>query len=160
MLGLKLIYVSQWGLWKPDPPLSTIHTLLHTVNPTKYVHFFALILCIFAIWFWCLHVSIITVKSLFQVAPNPETFMIILSPCPIHYSQVLSRRWRYSLKGADKRCSKYIWVISKLLRCDLYQRSDGKLTRERNHNKTKHNKLVLIYFVNLVWNDGRFVSLT
>ena len=42
MLGLKLIYVSKWGLWKPDPPLPTIHKLLHAVNPKKYVHFLRL----------------------------------------------------------------------------------------------------------------------
>ena len=30
---------------------------------------------------------------------------------PIHWSQVLSRAWRYSWSNADRRYSNYIWVI-------------------------------------------------
>ena len=31
--------------------------------------------------------------------------------CPIHWSQVLSWKWRCSWSGADRWCSNYIWVI-------------------------------------------------
>ena len=31
--------------------------------------------------------------------------------CPIHWRQILSREWRCSWRSADRRCSKYIWVI-------------------------------------------------
>ena len=31
--------------------------------------------------------------------------------CPIHWSQVIGREWRYSWSSADRRCSNYIWVI-------------------------------------------------
>ena len=49
-------------------------------------------------------------------------------PCSIHWSQVLSRKWRYSWSSADGQCSNYIWVIDNfivylfccLLRCHLY----------------------------------------
>ena len=43
--------------------------------------------------------------------------MIIVSSCgclcPIHWSRVLSREWRCIWSSADRRCSIYIWVISK-----------------------------------------------
>ena len=32
--------------------------------------------------------------------------------CSIHWSQVLSREWRYSWSNADRRCSNYIWMIN------------------------------------------------
>ena len=32
--------------------------------------------------------------------------------CPIHWSHVLSREWRYSWSSADRQCSNYIWVIN------------------------------------------------
>ena len=35
--------------------------------------------------------------------------------CPIHWSLVLSREWRYSWSSADRRCSNYIWVIMNLI---------------------------------------------
>ena len=33
--------------------------------------------------------------------------------CPSHWSQVLIREWRCCWSNADRRCSKYIWVINK-----------------------------------------------
>ena len=33
--------------------------------------------------------------------------------CPVHWSPVLGREWRCSWSSADRRCSKYIWVITK-----------------------------------------------
>ena len=40
--------------------------------------------------------------------------MLLVSFCsclwPIHWSQVLSRKWRYSWSSADRRCPDYIWV--------------------------------------------------
>ena len=45
--------------------------------------------------------------------------MILVSSCiclcPIYWSQVLSRGWRCSWSGADRRCSNYIWVINNLI---------------------------------------------
>ena len=35
--------------------------------------------------------------------------------CPIHWSQVLSREWRYSWSSADRRCTNYIWVIDNFI---------------------------------------------
>ena len=35
--------------------------------------------------------------------------------CPIHWSQVLSREWRFSFSNADRRCSNYIWVINNFI---------------------------------------------
>ena len=35
--------------------------------------------------------------------------------CPIHWSQVLSREWRFSFSSADRRCSNYIWVINSFI---------------------------------------------
>ena len=32
--------------------------------------------------------------------------------CTIHWSQVLSRKWRCSWSSANRRCSNYIWVIN------------------------------------------------
>ena len=32
--------------------------------------------------------------------------------CPIHWSHVLTREWRCSWSGADRRCSNYIWVFN------------------------------------------------
>ena len=43
--------------------------------------------------------------------------------CPIHWSPVLNREWRCSWSSADRRCSKYIWVIEQvycLLVCVLF----------------------------------------
>ena len=41
--------------------------------------------------------------------------MILVSSCsclcPTHSSQMLSREWRRTWSSADRRCSKYIWVI-------------------------------------------------
>ena len=34
------------------------------------------------------------------------------SVCPVHWSQVLSREWRYS---RSRRCTNYIWVINKFV---------------------------------------------
>ena len=60
-----------------------------------------------------------TVKYLIKVAPNPQTHMILVSPCsclcPIHWSQVLSREWRCSWSSADSRCSNYILVIDNFI---------------------------------------------
>ena len=40
--------------------------------------------------------------------------------CPIHWSKVLSREWRYS--SADGRCSNYIWMIKNFIayQCAAY----------------------------------------
>ena len=35
--------------------------------------------------------------------------------CPIQWSQVLSREWRYSWSSADRWCSNYIWVIDNFI---------------------------------------------
>ena len=35
--------------------------------------------------------------------------------CPIHWSHVLSWEWRCSWSSADRRCSKYIWVINNFI---------------------------------------------
>ena len=35
--------------------------------------------------------------------------------CPIHWSQVLSREWRYNWSSADRRCSNYIWVVNSFM---------------------------------------------
>ena len=35
--------------------------------------------------------------------------------CPIHWSQVLRREWRWSWSNADRRCSNYIWVIDNFI---------------------------------------------
>ena len=48
--------------------------------------------------------------------------------CSIHWNLVISRQRRCSWSSADRRCSKYIWVIKLfycLWRCALYQRFDG-----------------------------------
>ena len=37
--------------------------------------------------------------------------------CPTHWSQVLSREWRWSWCSADRRCSNYIWVINNFIAC-------------------------------------------
>ena len=48
-----------------------------------------------------------------------QTYMIPVSSCsclfPIPWSQVLSQWWRCSWSSADRRCSNYIWVISKFI---------------------------------------------
>ena len=45
--------------------------------------------------------------------------MFIVSPCswlcPIHWSQVLSRKRRCGWSSADRWCSNYIWVINNLI---------------------------------------------
>ena len=45
--------------------------------------------------------------------------MILVSSCrcvcPIHWSQVLIRDWRCSWSSANRRCSKYIWVIANFI---------------------------------------------
>ena len=33
--------------------------------------------------------------------------------CPIHWNQMLSRKWRCSWSSTNKRCSSYSWVINK-----------------------------------------------
>ena len=43
--------------------------------------------------------------------------------CAIYWNQVLSREWRCSWSSADRRCSKYIWVVNNVI---LYYRSDGR----------------------------------
>ena len=35
--------------------------------------------------------------------------------CPIPWSQVLSREWRWSWGSADRRCSNYIWVTDNFI---------------------------------------------
>ena len=59
------------------------------------------------------------VKHLVYDAPNPKTWLFLVSSysclCPIHQSHVLSREWRCSWSSADRRCSKYIWMISKFI---------------------------------------------
>ena len=62
-----------------------------------------------------------TVNPLIKSTPNPKTFMILLASCsclcPIHWSQVLSRKWRCSWSSADRRCYNYIWVINNFIAC-------------------------------------------
>ena len=41
-----------------------------------------------------------------------QNFLSCSCPCPIHWSQVLSREWRCSWSSADRGCSNYIWVIN------------------------------------------------
>ena len=54
-----------------------------------------------------------------------QNLYVLLSSCkclrPIHWRQVLSRKWRCSWSSTDRRCSIYIWLINKFiaLRCDL-----------------------------------------
>ena len=40
--------------------------------------------------------------------------------CPIYWSQVLSREWRCSQSSADRRFSRYIWVINKPTKVGTY----------------------------------------
>ena len=65
------------------------------------------------------YVPRIAVKSLIYGAPNPTTWMFLVSTCsclcPIHWNQVLSQEWRCSWSSAGRRCSKYIWVINKFI---------------------------------------------
>ena len=35
--------------------------------------------------------------------------------CPIHWSQVLGRKWRYRRSSADRQCFNYIWVIDNVI---------------------------------------------
>ena len=35
--------------------------------------------------------------------------------CPIHWNQVLSRKWRRSWSSVDRRFSSYIWVINNFI---------------------------------------------
>ena len=35
--------------------------------------------------------------------------------CPIHWSQVLGREWRWSWSSADMRCYNFIWVINNFI---------------------------------------------
>ena len=35
--------------------------------------------------------------------------------CPSHWNHVLNREWRCSWSSADRRCSKYIWVINNFI---------------------------------------------
>ena len=48
-----------------------------------------------------------------------QTQILLVSSCscfwPIHWSQVLGREWRCSWSSADRRCSKYNWMISKII---------------------------------------------
>ena len=52
----------------------------------------------------------------YHQTPNPKTEMFLVSfcnyLCPIHWNQVLSRKWRCSWRSADRRCSNYIWVLN------------------------------------------------
>ena len=54
--------------------------------------------------------------------------MILVSSCiclcPIYWSRVLSREWRWSWSSAGRRCSNYIWVINNLIayKCAVYIR--------------------------------------
>ena len=41
--------------------------------------------------------------------------MILVSSCPIHWGQVLSREWRCFWSSADRWCSNYIWVTSNFI---------------------------------------------
>ena len=58
----------------------------------------------------------LSVKYLISAAPNPKTKMFLVSSCSciwaIYWGHVLSREWRCSWSSADRRCSKYIWVIN------------------------------------------------
>ena len=62
---------------------------------------------------WC------TAKPLIWDAPNPTTEMFLVSSCrclcPIHWSMVLFREWRYSWSSADRRYCIYILVINKFI---------------------------------------------
>ena len=61
----------------------------------------------------------ITVNYLIKDAPNSKIQTISVSSCsclcPIYWSQVLSREWRWSWNSADRRCSNYIWIINNFI---------------------------------------------
>ena len=62
----------------------------------------------------------ITYHQIFDIRHiNPKTGVFLISSCnclfPIHWSQVLSREWRYSWSSADRRCSNYFWVINNFI---------------------------------------------
>ena len=48
---------------------------------------------------------------------NSNVFLVSSCSClySIHWKQVLSREWKCSWSSADRRCSNYIWVISKFI---------------------------------------------
>ena len=49
-------------------------------------------------------------------APNPKTYMFLISSCsclcPIQLSKVLSQEWRCNWSSTDRQCSNYIGMIS------------------------------------------------
>ena len=57
-------------------------------------------------WFRCLVLS-------------GNNYMFLVSSCscfcPVHWSQVLSKKWRYSWSSTDRRWSKFIWVINNVI---------------------------------------------
>ena len=71
--------------------------IVHTACPGKYVE---------------INFVVITIKW------NITIWMFLVSSCSclcsIHWSQVLSRKWRCSWSSADRRCSNYIWEINNL----------------------------------------------
>ena len=84
-----------------------------------------------------------TVKYLFQDALNPKIEMFLLSfsrcLCALHWSQVLSRKWRCSWGGADRRCSKYIWVIYNCIAFSSAPFIRGLMVIVRNRLPAKEN---------------------
>ena len=71
---------------------------------------------------WCnsLNSLVITYHDIYSQISNIRhqiltvMFLFLSSSClcPIHWSQVLGREWRYSWSSADRQCSNYIWVIN------------------------------------------------
>ena len=84
-----------------------------------------------------------TVKSLFQDALNPQIEMFLLWSssclCALHWSQVLSRKWRCSRSSADRRCSKYIWVINNCIAFSCAPFIRGLMVIVRNRLPAKEN---------------------
>ena len=60
-----------------------------------------------------------TVKFPILDALNHKTWMFLLSShsclCTIYWSKVLSQEWRCNWSSADRRSSKYIWVINNFI---------------------------------------------
>ena len=101
-----------------------------------------------------------TVKPLILGAPNPKTemFFILSSSClcPSHWSHVLSREWRRSWNSADRRCSKYIWVI-KFFIADwgaLYVRGLTASLKQHIEAGTKGN-----HFADISVNENVWISI-
>ena len=60
-----------------------------------------------------------TIKPLIWGESNPKAYTFIVSSfsclCPIHWSQVFSREWRYGWSSTHRHCSNYIWVINNFI---------------------------------------------